>query len=103
MKKLFGKRLKELRIQRKLTQEKIAELIGIKPENYCRIENGMSFPKTENIEKISEILNVKVFELFYFEYLENSDEIFGKVTNLLKNDDEATIITYKFLKSIGKL
>ena len=41
----FGKRLREIRISKNLTQEKIAENIGIQPENYSRIENGLSFPK----------------------------------------------------------
>lgn len=40
---MFGKRLRELRTSKMLTQETVAELIDIKPENYSRIENGLSF------------------------------------------------------------
>ena len=47
MKKKFGKRLRELRTAKMLTQENVAELIDIKPENYSRIENGLSFPKPD--------------------------------------------------------
>ena len=42
MKKMFGKRLRELRTAKMLTQEAVAEMINIKPENYSRIENGFS-------------------------------------------------------------
>ena len=42
MKKMFGKSLRELRTTKMLTQEAVAEMINIKPENYSRIENGFS-------------------------------------------------------------
>ena len=42
--KKVWKRLRELRTAKMLTQENVAELIDIKPENYSRIENGLSFP-----------------------------------------------------------
>ena len=103
MKKLFGKRLRELRIQKKFTQEKLAELIGIKPENYCRIENGLSFPKPENIEKISKILNIEISDLFQFEHLKYSAQLIETIVNALQKDADTAIITYKFLKSIGKI
>ena len=97
MKKLFGKRLRELRNQNGLTQEKVAEYIGIKPEN------GLSFPKPENIVKLSEIFNVEIAELFQFSHLNNYDTILETIIEKLKNDKEATIITYKVLKSFGKI
>ncbi len=102
MKKQFGKRLREIRLRHNLTQEKLSELIGIKPENYSRIENGLSFPKPENIEKISSILNVEVFELFQFEFLKSSKEIKEAIFSAVEKDDDAAIMVYKFLKSIGK-
>lgn len=103
MKKKFGKRLRELRTSKMLTQETVAELIDIKPENYSRIENGLSFPKPENIVKLSEVLNVEIAELFQFTHLNDYDKILEAIIEKLKNDKEATVITYKFLKSIGKL
>ncbi len=103
MKKLFGKRLRELRIQKGYTQERMSELICIKPENYCRIENGLSFPKPENIEKISKILNVAISELFIFEHLQNYQTILSDIENILYKDKETSILVYKFLKSIGKI
>lgn len=103
MKKMFGKRLREIRLTKMLTQEAVAELIDIKPENYSRIENGLSFPKPENIVKLSEVLNVEIAELFQFTHLNDYDKILDAIIGKLKNDKEATVITYKFLKSIGKL
>lgn len=100
---MFGKRLRELRTARMLTQETVAELIDIKPENYSRIENGLSFPKPENIVKLSKVLNVEIAELFQFEHLNDYDKILEAIIGKLKTDKESTVITYKFLKSLGKI
>lgn len=103
MKKMFGQRLRELRTAKKLTQETVAELIDIKPENYSRIENGLSFPKPENIVKLSKVLGVEVAEMFQFSHLNDYEKILDAIIKKLKSDKEATVITYKFLKSLGKL
>ena len=103
MKKEFGRRLRELRKQRDLTQEKLAELIDIKPENYCRIENGLSFPKPENIEKLSKVLQVEIYELFTFKNSFQIEEIKQRLVNKLLTDSETTLIAYELLKSIGKI
>ncbi len=103
MKKLFGKRLRELRSQKGLTQEKVAEYIGIKPENYSRIENGLSFPKPENIVKISNVLNVEIAELFQFSQLSDYNHILEQIIKKLQNDTDATMLVYKFLKTLGKI
>ncbi len=103
IKKQFGKRLRELRINKELTQEKMSESIGIQPENYSRIENGLSFPKPENIEKISQVLGVEVVDLFQFKNLNNYEKILDALINKLKTDETAAVMAYKFLKSIGKI
>ena len=100
---MFGKRLRELRTAKMLTQETVAELIDISPENYSRIENGLSFPKPENITKISKALGVEVADLFQFSTLNDYDKILETIINKLKTDKEITVIIYKFLKSLGKL
>lgn len=103
LKKKFGKKLRELRTAKMLTQETVAELIDIKPENYSRIENGLSFPKPENIVKLGKVLDVEVAELFQFSHLNDYDKILENIIDKLKKDKDTTIITYKFLKSLGKL
>lgn len=103
MKKMFGQRVRELRTAKKLTQETVAELIDIKPENYSRIENGLSFPKPENIVKLSKVLDVEIAELFQFSHLNDYEKILDAIIEKLKSDKETTVITYKFLKSLGKL
>ena len=70
LKRKFGKRLKELRKSKGLIQEQLAELINIEPPNISRIESGTHFPQPENIEKIAQVLNISVKELFDFEHFD---------------------------------
>lgn len=103
IKKQFGSKLREIRIQKGLTQEKLSEAIGIQPENYSRLENGLSFPKPDNISKLAKSLDIEIAELFQFNQLDNYDEILKKVLNKLKNDKDTTILVYRFLKTLGKV
>ena len=53
IKELFGKKIKELRIKRGLSQEQLAESIGIAERNLSKIECGKNFIRAEKIEKLS--------------------------------------------------
>ena len=66
IKKLIGKRIQEIRKYRKLTQEQIAEFVGIETTSISNIENGKYYPTAENLDKILSVLNVKPGELFEF-------------------------------------
>jgi len=66
---LFGKRLKQLREQRGLTQEKLAEYIGIQPRQINYLEHGKKWTKPETLEKLAHVLDVEIRELFDFRNL----------------------------------
>ena len=100
LKTKLGKRIRELRIKKNFTQEFLAEKINISPANYSRIENGNSYPKPENIEKICKILNVKVKDLFDFEHQKDISEIKKEIFEIIENDNEFTRLLYKFIISI---
>ena len=67
LKKLFGENLKQIRKRKGLTQEKLAELIGMDTRNLCKMENGNHFPQAKNLEKIIEVLDINIIELFDFQ------------------------------------
>lgn len=100
LKKQLGKRIKELREQKNLSQEYIAERLDINPANYWRIENGVSYPKPENLEKICEILNVKAHELFAFEHIQSIEDIKNELQEIISNDENLTRLIYKFVKTL---
>lgn len=55
---LFCKRLKEIRTQRKMTQQDIAEKTGIPSTSISHIEAGSRKPSLENFYKLIVVLNV---------------------------------------------
>ena len=66
LRRQFGKRLKAIRLERKLTQEDFAELVGISVDFLSLIERGINSPSFEVLEKMSGGLRMPVRELFDF-------------------------------------
>jgi transcriptional regulator with XRE-family HTH domain len=67
LKVLFGRRLKLLREQHKMTQLQLAIRIGLTNDEISNIERGLHSPRFETIEKLAQELHVPVWQLFYFE------------------------------------
>ncbi len=65
-KELLGLKVKEFRRLRKLTQEKLSELIGVDNGYISKLEVGQNFPSIGTLEKISEVLDVELYEFFKF-------------------------------------
>jgi transcriptional regulator with XRE-family HTH domain len=62
----FGHRLKAVRLDRKLTQEEFAELVGISVDFLSLIERGINAPSFEVLERMADKLDLQVRELFDF-------------------------------------
>jgi transcriptional regulator with XRE-family HTH domain len=58
-----GQRIKEKRIERGLTQEKLSELVGIGPSHMSHIESGSTVPSFEVFISILNALNCSADEL----------------------------------------
>ncbi len=54
----IGKRIQKYRTQHNLTQEQVAERIGISQKHLSRIEKGYHNPRFDMIIKIAEALNI---------------------------------------------
>lgn len=98
-KKLLGKRIKELRKEAGLTQEKLAELIDIETTSLSGIESGRHFPSLPTIEKIASKLNVELKTLFDFSHLKSIDKMKEEIVeNIDKISDEKIKFIYKFIE-----
>lgn len=65
----FGLRVKELRLEKGLSQEKLANLAGVDRTYMTQVENGKRNISIENIRKICMALDVSLavfFESYYF-------------------------------------
>ena len=66
LRRQFGIRLKAIRLERKLTQEQFAELLGISVDFLSLIERGINAPSFEVLERMACKLDLQVRELFDF-------------------------------------
>ncbi len=62
----FGQRIKAIRLERQMSQEQFAELLGISVDFLSLIERGINAPSFENLEVFSTQLGMSVSELFAF-------------------------------------
>ena len=54
----YGERLKNLRRQKNLSQQEIADKIGMHFTNISRYERGLASPSSETLKKLAELLSV---------------------------------------------
>lgn len=98
-KKLLGKRIKELRKEAGLTQERLAELIDIETTSLSGIESGRHFPSLPTLEKIAINLHVEIKALFDFSHLLPIEEMKKHIIdNIDKLNDEQISFIHRFFE-----
>lgn len=55
---MFGKRLREVRMARKMTQQRIADDVGLALRSYQCYEQGVREPLLEMLVKLADVLEV---------------------------------------------
>lgn len=73
-KKEIGQRIKELRKEKKLTQEKIAEMLDISQKHYSETERGLTGLSVSHYIRLSELFSVSLDYLLRGIVSENSPE-----------------------------
>lgn len=91
----FYDRLKESRIKAGLTQEQLAEKLGIAKSTLSGYESGNREPTVATIAKILEILNIDANYLY-------QDETKILTDLVISLDDKELLKKYHFLDSHGK-
>ncbi len=66
IKNKFGKRLRKLRRNSDITQEELAEKIGVSSNFISQLERGINAPSFEVLAKLAEVFQVPVRDLFDF-------------------------------------
>lgn len=100
---LFGKKLKELREKRGMTQEELSNLLDIEWQHISRLENGKNLPSCNILISIAKIFDIDIRSLTEYEYLNKDFDVDNEITKLLKQSStEQKIVFYKILNSILK-
>jgi len=90
LKSLLGRRIKELRNKKGLSQQELAEMVNIDQRSLSSIECGNTFP-SKSLIMLAHALNVSISDLFDFERLVLTEKdmknfIFSNLDKLDKKD-----------------
>lgn len=98
IKKNFGKKIKEKRLEHQLTQEQLAEKIGISPKSLSQIELGNNFVSAENLELICSALKISPKVLFDFDMQElDRVEQMDYINQKINNNHKLLNLVYRLL------
>lgn len=61
-----GKRIQEIRIEKKITQQELASKCNFENSNMSRLEAGRANATLSTLEKVCEALEININELFKF-------------------------------------
>lgn len=101
LKKLLGKRIREIRVAKNLTQENLSELTDIGTSSISKIESGYFHPTDDNLERIAKALNVEPYKLYMFNHQKDIDNLKQDIIKMLdKATDEEIKLAYKVLSGI---
>ena len=100
-KHLLGKRIKELRKKKGLSQEQLAEKVGFETSNsISNVENGYNYPSIQNLEKILKVLGTNFQSVFTFEQHQEIDVLIEEINRILNEHPEKVSDIYKIIKAI---
>ena len=61
----FGKNLKDMRVEKNVSQDDLAKKIGVHANHISRYERDLSSPSIEVVQKIADALEISIDELVY--------------------------------------
>jgi len=91
--KALGKRIKDTRKQRGMTQDKLGELCGLSAAHIGHIERGTRIPSLETVYTVACVLDVGVDRLL-FDSLCGKGAVLDCVAAALEGKDEAKVKSF---------
>ena len=100
IKSLFGRKIKELRKNKSLTQAQLAEMVNVDNKHISCIESGKNFPSADLIERLAHSLEVEPKDLFEFYYLQEAADLKAELFSMLeKLSEENLALVHKYVRT----
>ncbi len=99
----FGKRLKELRLQANISQEELAEKVGVAAKTVSYWENAHNPVTLNKIPLIARALNVPAYKLFVFLALEEKAADKDYIELLQAKTGQELDILFNVVKELQKI
>ena len=101
--KEFGKRLKELRLQANMSQEDLAEKVGVATKTVSYWENGHNPVTLSKIPLIANALNIPIYKMFVFLDIEEKSADKDYIGLLQAKTGEELNILFNVIKELQKI
>jgi len=101
----LGKKIKQLRINAKLSQAELSEKISMTEKNLSNIERGLQVPALNSFLRLLDVLNVSLTEFGVSTSdtkNENRDELIKEIYLASQNEIEAYLKIIKTIKEINR-
>lgn len=99
---MFGKFIKERRIERGITLREFCKLIGMDASNWSKIERGQLAPpkSDEKLEKIAKILGIPVGSDLWITMKDSAEIDKGNIPSDIRSDKELLAYLPMFFRTI---
>ncbi|MBQ9131757.1 MAG: helix-turn-helix transcriptional regulator [Clostridia bacterium] len=100
-KQAFGAYIKRHRKAKRLTQQGVADFLGISKKSVCYFEKGLTFPSQENIFALAKLLDMSLDEFVFGEIIFDHQICITEINELLLTlSDKEKGMAIKMLESI---
>lgn len=100
VKKLVGKRIREYRQKRKMSQETFSEIIEIDSKHLSNIELGKNMPNPQLLLRIANAFEIEIKDLFEMYHLLSGEDLKKELLRVIDRlNDEELRYAYKYIKS----
>ena len=105
IKRAVGKRIKLVRQRNGLTQDQLAERVGLSPKYISGIERGVENPTMDNLIRLAKVLEVEPYDLFLFGESEENEKALRKGLEkmLREGDREQLQLCFDVMRKILEL
>lgn len=100
----IGKFIAQMRKEKGMTQEELAEIMGVTDKSVSRWENGKTLPDISLLVELSEVLNISLGELLKGKRLNRDEPVEEKelIDNIIDYDNDKKNMTQrKFMTKLG--
>ncbi len=77
----IGIKIKEIRKRKKISQEKLAEMVSMNHRSIVRLENNQTIPTLETLEKIAVVLGVRISDFFEDKTVKKRNDIIKDIND----------------------
>lgn len=103
-KEKLGKRIKEIRISKNLSQNALCDLIDMDPSMLSNFETGKTLPTIPTLFKIMSALNVEPNSIFNISHIKNEKELKNDlITKYDKLSPEKKMFLYRLIELVEEL